>query len=271
MPELPEVETTRRGIEPHLLGRRVAEVVVRDGRLRWPVPDSLALELRGLRIDAVQRRAKYLLLRAGDGTAILHLGMSGSLRILPAEQDPTQHDHIDIILDDGFCLRFRDPRRFGSLHWTLANPLEHKLLRALGPEPLADEFCGAWLHARSRRRRVAIKNFLMDSHTVVGVGNIYASEALCRAGIDPRRAAGRISARRYDELVACVRETLTLAIAAGGTTLRDFKDSEGKPGYFGQELLVYGREGQPCAHCEGHIERIVQGARATYFCRSCQR
>jgi formamidopyrimidine-DNA glycosylase len=271
MPELPEVETTRRGIEPHLLGRRVVEVVVRDGRLRWPVPEALALELRGRRIDAVQRRAKYLLLRAGDGTAILHLGMSGSLRILPAEQEPVQHDHIDIVLDDGFCLRFRDPRRFGSLHWTRSNPLEHKLLRALGPEPLADEFNGLWLHTRSRRRRVAVKNFIMDSHTVVGVGNIYASEALCRARIDPRRAAGRISARRYDALAASIRETLTRAIAAGGTTLRDFTGSDGKPGYFAQELLVYGREGQPCGHCGGTIERVVQGARASYFCPSCQR
>jgi len=270
MPELPEVETTRRGIEPHLVGRTVADVVVRDGRLRWPVPGDLAAQLQGRRIDSVERRAKYLLLRAGDGTAILHLGMSGSLRILPADEPPMLHDHIDLVLDDGRCLRFRDPRRFGSLHWTRSEPLEHKLLRSLGPEPLADEFDGRWLYSQAGRRKVAVKKFLMNSRTVVGVGNIYASEALHRAGIDPRRAAGRISAQRYEQLAASVRHTLTLAIEAGGTTLRDFVSSDGKPGYFGQELLVYGRDGLPCAGCGNSIERIVQGARASYFCPSCQ-
>jgi len=271
MPELPEVETTRRGIEPHLVGRGVAEVWVRDARLRWPVPDALADELAGRRIDQVQRRAKYLLLRAGDGTAIVHLGMSGSLRILDADEPPGQHDHVDLVLDDGRCLRFRDPRRFGSMHWTRRDPLEHKLLRELGPEPLGALFNGGWLHARAGRRKVAVKQFLMNSHTVVGVGNIYASEALHRAGIDPRRAAGRISAVRYERLAAAVKETLTEAIAAGGTTLRDFLGSDGNPGYFRQELLVYDRAGAPCETCGRAIERIVQGARASYFCPSCQR
>ncbi len=270
MPELPEVETTRRGIEPHLVGRGVAEVWIRDARLRWPVPDALVDELAGRRIEQVQRRAKYLLLRAGDGTAILHLGMSGSLRILPADEPPGKHDHVDIVLDDGQCLRFRDPRRFGSLHWTRENPLSHKLLRDLGPEPLGEQFDGAWLHGRARRRKVAVKQFLMDSRTVVGVGNIYASESLHRAGIDPRRAAGRISAARYERLAASVKSTLGDAIAAGGTTLRDFLDSEGNPGYFRQELLVYDRAGAPCEECGVAIERIVQGARASYFCPSCQ-
>ena len=271
MPELPEVETTRRGIEPHLLGRRVTEVVVRDGRLRWPVPEALQVELPGRKIDAVQRRAKYLLLRAGDGTAILHLGMSGSLRILPGGDRPQRHDHVDLVLEDGQCLRFRDPRRFGSILWTRGEPLEHELLRSLGPEPLADDFDGGSLHARSHRRKVAVKQFIMNSHTVVGVGNIYANEALHRAGIDPRRAAGRISAKRYQDLGHRIQETLEEAITSGGTTLRDFTGSDGKPGYFSQELLVYDRAGLPCNSCGSSIERIVQGARATYFCPRCQR
>ena len=271
MPELPEVETTRRGIEPHLVGRRIADVVVRYGRLRWPVPAELESELPGRRIDAVQRRGKYLLLRAGDGTVILHLGMSGSLRVLPADEHPQRHDHADLVLDDGQCLRFRDPRRFGSVLWTRSNPLEHKLLRSLGPEPLTDDFDGGWLHARSQHRKVAVKQFIMNSHTVVGVGNIYANEALHRAGIDPRRAAGRISAKRYQILADRIQQTLEEAITSGGTTLRDFTGSDGKPGYFRQELLVYGRAGLPCSSCGEPIERIVQGARATYFCTVCQR
>jgi len=271
MPELPEVETTRRGIEPHLLGRTVTAVRVRGRRLRWPIPEAIERQLPGRAIDRVGRRAKYLLIGAGEGTAIIHLGMSGSLRVLPSGEPPLKHDHVDVILDDGVCLRFRDPRRFGSLLWTLDDPGTHRLLTRLGPEPLGDTFSGTYLHKRSRTRRVAIKQFLMNSSTVVGVGNIYASESLHAAGIHPATAAGRISMKRYRLLARCVRETLEQAICAGGTTLRDFSNSEGMPGYFAQQLTVYGREGQPCMSCDAVIERIVQSSRASFFCPECQR
>ncbi len=271
MPELPEVETTRRGISPHLLGRIVTAVRVRERRLRWPIPEEIERQLPGRTIDRVGRRAKYLLIGAGEGTAIIHLGMSGSLRILSSGEPPTKHDHVDLTLDDGACLRFRDPRRFGSLLWTLGDPGEHRLLARLGPEPLEASFSGTYLYERSRKRRVAIKQFLMDSQTVVGVGNIYASESLHAARIHPTSEARLISRERYRLLARCVRETLEQAIDAGGTTLRDFSNSEGKPGYFAQQLAVYGREGQPCMSCEASIKRIVQCSRASFFCPGCQR
>ncbi|HEY5789073.1 MAG TPA: bifunctional DNA-formamidopyrimidine glycosylase/DNA-(apurinic or apyrimidinic site) lyase [Gammaproteobacteria bacterium] len=271
MPELPEVETTRRGILPLVGGRRVLRVVVRQPRLRWPVPAELTRELPGRTLEAVERRAKYLLLRTGGGTLLLHLGMSGSLRVLDAGVPPGPHDHVDLVLDDGSCLRLRDPRRFGALLWTRADPLHHPLLRDLGPEPFDAAFDGAYLHRLARGRRAAVKPFLMDGRVVVGVGNIYASESLHRAGIDPRRAAGRVGLARYRRLADAVRAVLDAAIAAGGTTLRDFSDGHGQPGYFRIRLAVYDRAGQPCGNCGGTVASVVLGQRASYFCPRCQR
>ena len=271
MPELPEVETTCRGIAPLLCGRHVTSVDVREPRLRWPVPPALARELPGQPVCGVSRRAKFLLLESPVGHLILHLGMSGSLRIVPRELSPEKHDHLDVVMDDGRCLRFRDPRRFGAALWTTDDPLEHPLLKNLGPEPLGDEFTAQWLHDLSQRRRVAVKSFLMNSRVVAGVGNIYASEALFLAGIHPGRPAGRISLERYQRLVEAVREVLGAAISAGGTTLRDFVDSNGRPGYFSQRLRVYGRQGEACAKCGTAVRSRVIGQRSTYYCHRCQR
>ncbi len=271
MPELPEVETTRRGIAPHITGRTVRRVIVREPRLRWPVPRRLAGELAGQVVDHVGRRAKYLLLETASGTAILHLGMSGSLRIIDSDSPAGKHDHIDLQLDNGKAVRFTDPRRFGSLHWTTRPLQSHRLLRELGPEPLDRAFSGSHLYELSRQRRVAVKNFIMNSHVVVGIGNIYASEALYMAGIHPARAAGRISLRKYALLAEVVKEVLQDAIAAGGTTLRDFVNGEGKPGYFRQHLNVYGKTGQPCISCRVPIREIRIGQRSTFYCPKCQR
>ncbi len=270
MPELPEVETTRRGIEPHLVNRTVSAVVVRDKRLRWPVPRALIETLPGQRINSVTRRGKYLLLHTPAGTALLHLGMSGSLRMLPADTPAEKHDHLDIVLDSGRALRLRDPRRFGTLLWTTSDPGRHKLLRTLGPEPLGDDFDGDYLFAKARKRKVAIKNFIMNSHIVVGVGNIYASESLFLARIHPERAAGRITRERYSVLARAIRKVLTAAIQAGGTTLRDFSRADGEPGYFHQHLRVYGREGKACERCGTAILARVTGQRSTYYCPHCQ-
>lgn len=271
MPELPEVETVRRGIEPHLAGRRIAAVRVRERRLRWPVPRLIEQALPGRTVLAVTRRGKYLLLDVGGGHLLIHLGMSGSLRVLAGPVPAQRHDHIDIELDSGACLRFRDPRRFGSVLFTTEPPEQHRLLRSLGPEPLSSGFTGAYLYQNSRGRRAAAKIYLMDSRIVVGVGNIYASEALHRAGIHPSRAAGRIGAARYDALADAVRATLCDAIERGGSTLRDFTDENGNPGYFVQELKVYDREGLPCGRCGRPIRRRVIGQRASYYCARCQR
>ncbi len=271
MPELPEVETTRRGIEPWLVGHRIDEVVVRDRRLRWPVAQSLPARLRGSTVRAVRRRAKYLLIATDTGTAILHLGMSGSLRVMDAAAPPLAHDHFDIVLDSGRCLRFNDPRRFGCLLFTTGDPLRHRLLADLAAEPLSREFTGDQLWRHARGRRASIKAFIMDSHAVVGVGNIYASEALFRAGIRPGLAAGRVSRERMTALVASIREVLTEAIGVGGTTLRDYVDASGMPGYFRQKLYVYERAGQPCRKCRNRIRQYRQGQRSTYWCPSCQR
>ena len=271
MPELPEVETTRRGIAPHVEGRRVTKVVVRQRRLRWPVPRALQRELTGQTVKSVGRRAKYLLLGTDAGTAILHLGMSGSLRLVPADSPPGPHDHVDLVLDDGNCLRLTDPRRFGALLWTRADPARHPLLRDLGPEPFDAAFNGAYLYRRARGRRLAVKNFLMDSHIVAGVGNIYANEALFLAGIHPARPAGCISARRYERLAQSVRDILQQAIAQGGTTLRDFVGGDGRPGYFRQTLRVYGRAGQPCPVCNTRLRVTHIGQRSTFYCPRCQR
>ncbi len=271
MPELPEVETTRRGLAPLLVGRRVRAVVVRQRQLRWPVPPELERALPGRTICAVGRRAKYLLLEtAPAGTVLLHLGMSGRLRMVPAGTPPARHDHLDLVLDDGQALRLRDPRRFGACLWSPGADRPHPRLRGLGPEPLGPELTGAYLHRRTRRRTAAVKAVLMDSRVVCGVGNIYASEALYRAAIHPLRAAGRISLARYEALVAAVRSVLEDAIAAGGTTLRDFRGADGRLGYFTGHLAVYGRSGQPCAECGAPIRLVRSGQRSTYYCARCQ-
>lgn len=271
MPELPEVETARRGIAPHLLGRRVAAVTVRDRRLRWPVPLTLMKELPGQRIEEVGRRGKYLLLKTAAGTAILHLGMSGSLRVLAADTPPQKHDHVDLVLDSGRLLRLRDPRRFGTLLWTRDDPGRHALLKDLGPEPLEDSFDGEHLFQASRGRKLAVKLFIMNSRVVVGVGNIYASESLYLAAIRPGRAAGRVSREEYAALAKGIKKVLTASIKAGGTTLRDFMREDGEPGYFSQRLRVYGRDGEKCYRCGGTIVAKVTGQRSTYYCPSCQK
>ena len=274
MPELPEGETTRRGIAPHIVGQTIAQVIVRNPRLRWPVPDELPSLLTGLTIQTVTRRAKYLLLDCGAGTLIMHLGMSGSLRILPptknSELSPGKHDHLDLILHDRTVLRLRDPRRFGAVLWQTGNVLHHPLLQNLGPEPLTADFDAARLFAKTRGSRVSIKQTLMNHHVVVGVGNIYANEALFLAGINPKIAAGRIGITRYERLVQAVKHTLQQAIEAGGSSLRDFVNSDGTPGYFQQHYWVYGREGQRCKKCEGMIQYIRQGQRASFYCPACQ-
>ncbi len=270
MPELPEVETTRRGIEPHALHKVVDELIIRDHRLRWPVPEDLPARLKGATLREVDRRAKYLLLHFDQGTVIVHLGMSGSLRVITDDAPPQKHDHIDLVFTDGVRLRFNDPRRFGCWLWA-EDATPHPLLANLGPEPLGEEFNGSYLFRRSRDRKTPVKSFLMDNRIVVGVGNIYANEALFKTGIHPNRPAGRISAARYHQLAEAVKETLAAAILAGGTTLRDFVNSDGKPGYFAQSLLVYGRRGQPCPTCQQPLREIRMNQRSTIYCTRCQR
>lgn len=270
MPELPEVETTRRGIEPHLLGRRISDVEIRQASLRWPIDPALAGHFRGAVIDSVQRRAKYLLIHTSAGTLILHLGMSGNLRLLDQGVTAGKHDHADIVLDNATLLRLHDPRRFGALLWTDQDPSSHPLMANLGPEPLSADFDGDHLYQLSRRRKAPVKTFIMNSHVVVGVGNIYASEALYLAGIRPGIAAGRVSGPRYQALAASVKQVLRRAIRAGGTTLRDFRGSDGRPGYFQQKLQVYGREGGACNKCGTTIRRIVIANRSTFYCPRCQ-
>jgi len=271
MPELPEVETTRRGLEPLLVGRTIIGAAVRVTRLRWPIERGLDQRLAGRLIHSVGRRAKYLLVNCDHGTLIVHLGMSGNLRVVSAGVVPGRHDHIDILLDDGRALRFHDPRRFGALLWTTDDPGEHPLLVELGPEPFAAKMDGDYLYERSRGRKVAVKPFLMDQKIVVGVGNIYASEALFRAGISPGLPAGRIGRERYAKLAAAVRDVLGEAIEAGGTTIRDFRGEGGRPGYFARELQVYGREGEPCRRCGKKIRQRRLGQRSTYYCPGCQK
>jgi formamidopyrimidine-DNA glycosylase len=269
MPELPEVETSRRGIEPWIVDTRIARVVVRDRRLRWPVARGVERRLQGQPIRSVERRAKYLLINTGNGTAILHLGMTGSVFIVDRDTPAGVHDHFDFELDSGKSLRFRDPRRFGSFHWS-DDPMAHPLLAGLGPEPLGEEFDGAYLWRKSRGRKVSVKQFIMNAKVVVGVGNIYASESLFLAGISPKRAAGRIARHRYEALADAIRDILSRAIRAGGTTLRDFYGGDGEPGYFKQQLEVYDREGEHCRRCNTVIRAFVQGQRSTYYCKSCQ-
>lgn len=271
MPELPEVETVRRGIEPHVVGRTIERVVVRDRRLRWPIPRGFERQLAGRRIGAVGRRGKYLLFDLGDNDCvILHLGMTGRVLLLAPGAAVRKHDHLDLQLSGELLLRFHDPRRFGAALWWPGAQREHALLRHMGPEPLTGAFDAEYLFARSRGRSAPVKNFLMDGRIVVGVGNIYAAESLFRAGIRPTRAAGRVTRAQYAALVRAVRAVLEDAIAAGGTSFRDFRDSEGNPGYFAQKLFVYDRGGEPCRKCRTSIRRLVIGQRSSYFCPTCQ-
>lgn len=271
MPELPEVETICRGISPLIVGLSVAEIIVREARLRILIPSDLSASLTGRHVLAVSRRAKYLLIHFdGERSLLLHLGMSGTLLYLPEPRPFDRHDHVEIIFASGSRLRFRDPRRFGAILLTSGDPLAHPSLAGLGPEPLSDEFTAEYLYRRSRQKTVTVKSFLMEQKTVVGVGNIYASEALHAAGIAPWRPAGTISRRRYDLLVKEVRAVLLRAIEAGGTTLRDFQSAAGKPGYFAQELMVYGRAGEPCRKCGSKIENIRIGGRSSFYCSDCQ-
>lgn len=269
MPELPEVETTRRGLLPGLLGRRVTRVVVRQPRLRYPVPRQLPTLLAGQTLHAIERRAKYLLFRFEGGVLLAHLGMSGSLRLVAAAAPAGKHDHVDIGFGDT-VLRLRDPRRFGALLW-LDDPGSHPLLSGLGMEPLSEQFGGDALHAATRTRSAAVKPVLMDSALVVGVGNIYASESLFRAGIHPATPARRISLQRYRRLAAAVRETLNEALAAGGSSLRDYVQSDGNSGCFQQQYFVYGRAGEACRRCGATIRQLRQSQRSTFYCPRCQR
>jgi formamidopyrimidine-DNA glycosylase len=270
MPELPEVETTRRGLAPHLEGRRITAVTLRRPDLRWPIPNDVRERLPGQRIEAVERRAKYLLTHTRAGSALWHLGMSGVMRVLPASTPVDAHDHVDLGLDDGRVLRFTDPRRFGCLLWQPTGQV-HELLAGLGPEPLSEAFSGGTLFNASRGKKASVKVFLMDQAVVVGVGNIYAAEALFEAGIRPTTPAGRVTRERYERLAAAVKRILGYAIERGGTTLRDFLNPDGLPGYFEQELFVYGREGEACKVCGTALKAMRLGQRATVWCPRCQR
>ncbi|MDO3388659.1 bifunctional DNA-formamidopyrimidine glycosylase/DNA-(apurinic or apyrimidinic site) lyase [Gilvimarinus sp. SDUM040013] len=269
MPELPEVETTRRGIEPHITGKRVRSVTVRQPQLRWLVPANLPELLAGKAVRAVDRRGKYLLLKFSSGTVLIHLGMSGSLRIVPVGTEPQLHDHVDFVFA-GNILRYHDPRRFGSILWQSGEVLKHKLLANLGPEPLTEAFSGELLFKLSRKRSIPVKTFVMDSHMVVGVGNIYANEALFMAGIKPIRKAASLTRKQCEELVGRIKFVLARSIEQGGTTLKDFVGGDGKPGYFKQQLTVYGRGGEPCVTCHKPLKEIKLGQRATVYCTRCQ-
>jgi len=271
MPELPEVETTCRGIAPWVEGRQVHSVLVRQPALRWPVPPSLAGQIEGQCIQKVSRRGKYILLAVGEGHLLVHLGMSGSLRIVESGTPARTHDHVDFRFEDGKILRYHDPRRFGCILWVKGDPANHVLLADLGPEPLSDDFSTDYLFSRSRKRLTPVKQLIMDSHVVAGVGNIYANEALYLAGILPQRKAGSISRKRYAALVQAIKAILAAAIQSGGTTLRDFVGGDGKPGYFQHSLYVYGRSGEACRKCSSHLMEIRLGQRSTVYCPGCQR
>ena len=270
MPELPEVETVRRGLSPHIVGHRLRGARVRNPRLRWPVPDKLDTLIAGQHIKSLERRAKYLILRLDHGGLLLHLGMSGSLRLVVATTPPDKHDHVDLLLDDGQVLRLRDPRRFGAVLWS-EQPDTHPLLATLGVEPLDKDFDGARLYAMSRGKTTAIKHLIMDAHLVVGVGNIYANEALFQAGIRPMLRADKLSRPRCERLAEAIKDTLRRAIKAGGSTLRDFVNGHGEPGYFQQSYFAYGRAGEPCRRCGTPIKLLRQANRASYYCPHCQK
>ena len=270
MPELPEVEITKKGIEPYITDQIVQNVIVRNPYLRWRIPPRLQHYLVGQRIESVTRRAKYLLLNTNGGSVIIHLGMSGSLRVLKPDTPLHKHDHVDFVFHNNLCLRLRDPRRFGCVLWS-RRPLQHRLIKNLGVEPLADEFDGEYLFRRSRQRPGAVKNLLMNANIVSGLGNIYATEALYAAGIHPQRAANRISLKRYHLLAASTKQILASAIKAGGTTLQDFHSADGQPGYFRHSLKIYDREGEPCPMCNTLIRRRTIQGRSAFYCSRCQR
>lgn len=270
MPELPEVETTRKGIAPYVVGETIEDIIIRERKLRWPIPASFKRTFKHQLIHKLRRRAKYLLFYTDKACILLHLGMSGSLRIVDNNTPHEKHDHVDLIFSSGRILRFRDPRKFGSLLFTKDDPLTHKLISHLGPEPLNDEFDTEYLYTRSRKRTQVIKTLIMDSRIVVGVGNIYANEALFKAGINPKQKAGRVSKARYEKLVNAIKTVLSSAIEKGGTTLRDFINGEGKPGYFRNELQVYDRAGEPCVKCKSPIKLIKLGQRSSFYCSHCQ-
>ncbi len=270
MPELPEVETSCRGIAPHLIAQTITGIIIRQPKLRWPIPDELPHLLTGQSITAVTRRAKYLFITTSIGTLILHLGMSGSLRVVDSRVPAEKHDHFDLMLNSGKRLRLRDPRRFGAVLWGGPQPEEHPLIAHLGPEPLDEAFSTEHLYQISRKRRGAIKNLIMDAKVVVGVGNIYASESLFLAGIHPSRAANRLSKKRIQHLTDSIKQVLANAIEQGGTTLKDFQQSDGRPGYFAQQLNVYGRSDKPCPTCGKPISQCKIGQRSSFFCCRCQ-
>ncbi|QCU90903.1 bifunctional DNA-formamidopyrimidine glycosylase/DNA-(apurinic or apyrimidinic site) lyase [Thiomicrorhabdus sediminis] len=274
MPELPEVETTRQGIRPNAEKQTIEKIIIRNGKLRWPVPEKIATLLKDTTIDNIGRRGKYLLLQTPKGTLLIHLGMSGNLRILPQGSPVQKHDHVDIVLKNGFVIRLNDPRRFGSVLWHDINEggvSEHKLLSKLGPEPLSDEFNSDYFYQLSRQRKMSIKSFVMNSNIVVGAGNIYANESLFLSGIHPEKLAGKLTKKQCETLVNNIKQVLAAAIEQGGTTLKDFLSPSGKPGYFVQKLNVYGRDGASCPQCGATIERIIQNQRASFFCRKCQK
>jgi formamidopyrimidine-DNA glycosylase len=276
MPELPEVETTCRGIAPHIEGKAITKLVVRQAQLRWPIPDDLEKLIKGQTVLGVRRRAKYILIDIGKshvkGTVIIHLGMSGSLRVVKgAPPEPKKHEHFDLVFSKALMLRFTDPRRFGACLWQDVNSDDNKWLDHLGPEPLSDDFNGEYLFNKSRKRTSAVKTFIMDQKIVVGVGNIYASESLFLSGINPTKAAGKISKAKYEIFAQQIKQVLAKAIAQGGTTLKDFVGSDGKPGYFAQQLNVYGRRDEPCMQCGTPIKQITQGQRSTFYCSQCQK
>ncbi len=270
MPELPEVEVCRLGITPHIIGHKVSKVVVRNARLRWPIPQEVQ-QLIGQEVLAVDRRAKYLLIRFATGTLLLHLGMSGTIRVIEASTAVTKHDHFDLAFTHGKVLRLNDPRRFGAVLWLAQDQDEQGLLTKLGPEPLSDEFCHGYLFAKAKKKKLAIKTFLMNNHVVVGVGNIYANEALFQAGIMPTAKAGDITKQGYDRLTDIIKQVLSAAISQGGTTLKDFTQADGRPGYFAQSLYVYGRAGQSCLNCKDTLLEIRQSNRSSVYCPTCQK
>lgn len=269
MPELPEVETSRRGISPHISGKRLQKLIIRQAKLRWPVPDNLPALIEGKTLQNIQRRGKYLLLDFETGFVIIHLGMSGSLRMTETTAVATKHDHLDWVFADDVVLRYNDPRKFGTVLWS-SDALNHPLLAKLGPEPLSHDLTADWLFNKAGKRRIPVKTLIMDSHIVVGVGNIYANESLFLAGIHPSKPAGEVDYNAFARLVICIQNVLDKSITQGGTTLRDYVNPQGKPGYFHQTLNVYSRRGEPCPICSTPIEHIRIAQRATYFCPECQ-
>jgi len=269
MPELPEVEVCRLGISPHIIAKQVTQVIIRNASLRWPIPDDIR-SVVGLPVLKVDRRSKYLLIRFSTGTLLIHLGMSGTIRVIEQSTPIAKHDHFDLVFQHGKALRLNDPRRFGAVLWLENDQDELGLLTKLGPEPLSDDFYHGYLFSKAKNRKVPIKTFLMNNHVVVGVGNIYANEALFQAGILPTTKAGDINENRFNKLTDIIQQVLSAAIAQGGTTLKDFTQADGRPGYFAQSLMVYGRAGEPCVNCQTKLIEIRQSNRSSVFCPSCQ-